>query len=50
MSRHSPPFPLAGELEEYLKQQKLALNCSSLVYWGSGKDRFQVRRDRLIIW
>jgi len=30
------------KLDEYLKQQRKRLGCSSIVYWGTGKNRFQM--------
>jgi hypothetical protein len=33
---------LEGELAEYLEEQKGALKCPSLAFWGSAKDRFQI--------
>ncbi|BFZ11157.1 hypothetical protein BsWGS_14196 [Bradybaena similaris] len=29
-------------LEEYLQSQKKALGCKSIVYWGTGKNRYQM--------
>ncbi|KAK3088442.1 hypothetical protein FSP39_019294 [Pinctada imbricata] len=29
-------------LQEYLSQQKTRLGCRTLVYWGSGKNRYQI--------
>lgn len=33
---------IEGQLAEYLREQKKALRCEALVYWGSAKDRFQI--------
>ena len=32
----------AGSLDDYLKKQRKRLGCSSIVYWGSGRNRFQL--------
>ena len=32
----------AVSLEEYLKKQRKRLSCSSVVYWGTGRNRFQL--------
>ena len=32
----------AVDLEEYLHQQRKRMNCPSLVYWGTGRNRFQL--------
>lgn len=32
----------AAEFAAYLKEQKKALSCSTLDYWGTGKDRYQI--------
>lgn len=33
---------IEGQLAEYLREQKKALRCDALAYWGTGKDRFQI--------
>ena len=31
-----------SSLDLYLKRQRKRLGCSSIVYWGSGRNRFQL--------
>ena len=32
----------ATSLDDYLKKQRKRLGCSSIVYWGTGRNRFQL--------
>lgn len=32
----------ASSLDDYLKKQRKRLGCSSVVFWGSGRNRFQL--------
>ena len=32
----------ATSLDEYLKRQRKALGCPGMVYWGTGRNRFQM--------